>query len=54
MPFPTLPTTSRALEGLDEDEKRALIHLLAKMRINAVTGDKEAAKTFLRQLASAK
>jgi len=41
-------------EGLDEEEKRALIHLLAKMRMHAVTSDKAAAKTFLKQLATAK
>jgi MarR family transcriptional regulator, 2-MHQ and catechol-resistance regulon repressor len=40
--------------GLDEEEKRALIHLLAKMRMHAAASDREAAKTFLRQLASAK
>ena len=38
--------------GLDEEEKRALIHLLAKMRMSSVTSDKNAAKTFLRQLAT--
>jgi MarR family 2-MHQ and catechol resistance regulon transcriptional repressor len=40
--------------GLDEEEKRALIHLLAKMRMHAVTTDKVAAKSFLRQLATVK
>ncbi len=40
--------------GLDEEEKRALIHLLAKMRMHAVTTDKVAAKSFLRQLATSK
>jgi MarR family 2-MHQ and catechol resistance regulon transcriptional repressor len=40
--------------GLDEEEKRALIHLLAKMRMHAVASDKEPAKSFLRQLATSK
>lgn len=38
-------------EGLDEDEKRALIHLLAKMRMHAVASGGAAASTFLRDLA---
>jgi MarR family 2-MHQ and catechol resistance regulon transcriptional repressor len=53
-----LPSVAGHVEGLwtglDEDEKRALIHLLAKMRMHAATSDKQAAKAFLRQLASAK
>ncbi len=40
--------------GLDEDEKRALIHLLTKMRMHAASSGKEAAKSFLRQLATTK
>jgi hypothetical protein len=38
--------------GLDEEEKRALIHLLTKMRMGSANNDK-AAKNFLRQLAAA-
>ena len=53
-----LPSVADHVEGLwaglDEDEKRALIHLLAKMRMHAVTSDKAAAKVFLKQLATAK
>jgi DNA-binding MarR family transcriptional regulator len=53
-----LPNVAEHVEGLwmglDEDEKRALIHLLAKMRMHAAANDKEAAKSFLRQLAMAK
>jgi DNA-binding MarR family transcriptional regulator len=37
--------------GLDEEEKRALIHLLTKMHMGSANSDK-AAKSFLRQLAS--
>jgi DNA-binding MarR family transcriptional regulator len=39
-------------EGLDEDEKRVLIHLLAKMRVHAVTADSQASTSLLRQLAA--
>ena len=50
-----LPNVAEHVEGLwaglDEEEKRALIHLLAKMRMSAANSEK-AAKTFLRQLAT--
>jgi MarR family 2-MHQ and catechol resistance regulon transcriptional repressor len=53
-----LPSVAGHVEGLwsglDEDEKRALIHLLAKMRMHAVTSDTQAARTFLKQLATTK
>jgi MarR family transcriptional regulator, negative regulator of the multidrug operon emrRAB len=39
-------------QGLTEDEKRALVHLLAKMRMHAVASGTEAADSFLRQLAT--
>lgn len=38
--------------GLTEDEKRALVHLLAKTRLHAMTSDTQAASAFLRQLAT--
>jgi MarR family transcriptional regulator, 2-MHQ and catechol-resistance regulon repressor len=43
----------RLWAGLDDEEKRALIHLLSKMRMSASTSDKQAAaRAFLRQLAT--
>jgi MarR family transcriptional regulator, 2-MHQ and catechol-resistance regulon repressor len=52
-----LPNVAAHVEGLwcglNEDEKRALIHILAKMRLHAMTSDTQPANQFLRQLATA-